>query len=129
MAAVLVPVILLVIVVVALVIAGKRFTRAQKDRADRLQKVGRPTLSYLVPAGQDPAVVLTTLTNAGYEASPDAEPGPSSPIVIIGTQDGGPPDREAVREALEQLDGTNIVPDESGPLDRPPVRFLDEPAR
>ncbi|MGA8249077.1 MAG: hypothetical protein WB797_19375, partial [Nocardioides sp.] len=85
-----------------------------------------PTLRYLVPAGQDPAVVLGALRRAGYDASPDSEPGPSSPVVIIGATTGGPPDRDRVREVLTQLDQTNVNPDESAPLDLPPARFVDE---
>jgi hypothetical protein len=128
MAAVLVPVVLLVIVAVVAVMAVKRFSRSEMEHADRLQDLDRPTLMYEVPAGQDPALVLVTLTQAGYDVSHDAEPGPSSPILIIGAPHGGPPDRESVRETLERLDETNIVPKESGPIDRPPVRFLDEQA-
>lgn len=126
MAAVLVPVIVLIIVAVFAAMAVKRFSRREMEHADRLQDVERPTLMYEVPGGQDSALVLTTLTQAGYDVSHDAQPGPSSPILIIGAHHGGPPDREAVRETLEGLDETNIVPKESGPIDRPPVRFLDE---
>jgi len=125
MGAVLVPVILVLIVVVLGVIAMKRFTRAEVDRSDRLQHADRPTLRYQVPPGQDPALVLSGLRQAGYAASADSEPGPSSPVVIIGGAEGEP-DREAVRRTLAELDGTNIVPDESASVQRTRVRFLDE---
>jgi hypothetical protein len=45
--------------------------------------------------------------------------------VIIGAT-GGAPDREAVRRALADIDGTNVVPEESGTVDRTRVRFEDE---
>ena len=90
-----------------------------------LQTDSRPTLRYEVPPGQDPALVLAGLREAGYDASADSEPGPSSPIVIIGAT-AGAPDREAVRRALADLDGTNVNPDESAPVDRSRVRFVDE---
>jgi hypothetical protein len=45
--------------------------------------------------------------------------------VIIGAH-GGSPDREAVRRTLSELDGTNVVPSESGRVERSRVRFLDE---
>jgi len=106
-------------------IAVKRFTRAEIDHSDRLQADERPTLRYRIPAGQDPALVLAGLRRAGYDASADSEPGPSSPIVIIGAT-GGAPDREAVRRALADIDGTNVVPEESGTVDRTRVRFEDE---
>jgi hypothetical protein len=125
MGAVLVPVILIVIVLVAGAIALKRFGRAQVAHSDRLQNADRPTLRYEVPPGQDPALVLAGLHQAGYQASADSEPGPSSPIVIIGAG-GGAPDREEVRRTLSDLDGTNIVPEESGQVERYRVRFMDE---
>jgi hypothetical protein len=74
--------------------AVTRFTRAEREDGDRLQIADRATLRYLVPPGQDPAVVLTELCAAGYDASADSEPGPSSPIVIVGTHSGVAPDRE-----------------------------------
>jgi len=125
MGAVLVPVLLVLIVMVVGAIAVKRFTRAAIDHSDRLQADERPTLRYQIPAGQDPALVLAGLRRAGYDASADSEPGPSSPIVIIGAT-GGAPDREAVRRALADIDGTNVVPEESGTVDRTRVRFEDE---
>jgi hypothetical protein len=69
--------------------------------------------------------VLAGLRRAGYDASADSEPGPSSPVVIIGTTEGDP-DREAVRRTLADLDGTNVVPEESGDVQRSRVKFLDE---
>jgi xanthine/CO dehydrogenase XdhC/CoxF family maturation factor len=125
MGAVLVPVILLLVVLVLAAVAIKTFTRANVEHSDRLQHADRPTLRYALPPGQDPALVVAELRRAGYEVSPDSEPGPSSPIVIIGTHDGEP-DREAVRRALADIDGTNIVPGESGKAQRQQVRFVDE---
>jgi hypothetical protein len=125
MGAVLVPVILLVIVLVLGAVAVKRFARREVDHSDRLQNADRPTLRYEVPPGQDPSIVLAGLRQAGYDASADSEPGPSSPIVIIGATEGAP-DREAVRHTLAELDGTNVVPEESGQVRRSQVRFIDE---
>src|SRR3954451_24532012 len=102
MGAVLVPVVLLIVVAVAAALAVKRFGAREIQRSDRLQNDDRATLRYEVPAGQDPAAVLTGLRQAGYDASADSEPGPSSPIVIIGAR-GGDPDREAVRRTLTDL--------------------------
>jgi len=125
MGAVLVPVILLVIVIVLATIAIKRFSRANVEHSDQLQYADRPTLRYAVPAGQDPALVVAELRKAGYDVSPDADPGPSSPVVIIGSH-AGEPDREAVRQTLAEIDGTNIYPAESGQVQRERVRFVDE---
>jgi hypothetical protein len=126
MGAVLVPILLLLVVVVLGVIAVKRFTREEVRHSDRLQSDERPTLSYEVPAGQDPALVLAGLREAGYDASADSEPGPSSPILIIGTRGGGPPDREDLRSLLGRIDGSNVNPEDSQRLTRPAVRFTDE---
>jgi hypothetical protein len=125
MAAVLVPVIIVVVAIIAVAIAVKQFGRRELRHSDRLQNADRPTLRYAVPAGQDPAVVLAGLRQAGFDASADSEPGPSSPIVIIGAT-GAAPDREEVRRTLADLDGTNIVPEESGQVQRSRVRFVDE---
>ena len=126
MGAVLVPVLLLIVVLIAVAIAIKQFGRREIQHSDRLQNADRSTLRYLVPPGQDPAVVLTGMRRAGYDASADSEPGPSSPIVIIGGPGGSEPDREEVRHALTELDGTNVVPEESGSTQRSRVRFADE---
>jgi hypothetical protein len=126
MGAVLVPILLILIVLVAGAVLVRRFTSDSVEQSDRLQSTDRPTLRYQVPPGQDPAVVVAALSDEGYEVSPDSEPGPSSPIVIIGRRGGGEPDREAVRASLTLLDETNIDPPTSGPVERGRVRFLDE---
>ena len=45
--------------------------------------------------------------------------------MIIGSTTGEP-DREEIRRALTDLDGTNVVPEESGKVERSRVRFTDE---
>ena len=125
MGAFLVPVIAVVVLLVIGAVVVKRFTRNEVEHSDRLQDDRRPTLRYEVPPGQDPALVLAGLRQAGYDASADSEPGPSSPIIIIGAT-GGAPDREGVRRTLAELDGTTINPDESGSVERSRVRFVDE---
>jgi hypothetical protein len=126
MGAVLVPVLLLLVVLALAAYALKRFGRREIQHSDRLQNADRPTLRYEVPAGQDPAAVLTELRRAGYDASADSEPGPSSPVVIIGTTTGDVPDREQLRATLDRIDVVNVDPEVDVPMDRPPVRFMDE---
>lgn len=126
MGAVLVPVILILIVVVLAGLAVRTFTRREVDHSDQLQRARRDSVRYQVPAGQDPAAVLHHLESEGYDVSPDSEPGPSSPILIIGTHDATVVDREYLRRTIAAFDETNVNPEESGPVDRPPVRFLDE---
>jgi hypothetical protein len=71
--------------------------------------------------------VVTELQSAGFDASPDSEPGPSSPIIIIGTTDGSQPDRDQLRELLAHAP-VNIDPavDSETDLAASGVRFLDE---
>jgi hypothetical protein len=126
MGAVFIPAVLVLLVLVGVAMVAKRFARTEIERSDQLQRVDRPTLRYQVPPGQDPAVVMHALRRAGYEASPDSEPGPSSPVVIVGARNGGPVDREAVRATLMSASGTNIVPEESEQVDRRRVLFEDE---
>lgn len=125
MGAVLIPVILILVVLVSVAFAIRRYSRAEIRHSDRLQNADRPTLRYEVPNGQDQAAVLTELRSAGYDASPDSEPGPSSPVVIIGSHSGAPPDREELRSVLARSP-VNVDPPADGPINRPPVRFMDE---
>jgi hypothetical protein len=127
MGAFLVPVVLLVVVLLVAAVALKRFGRAEIEHSDRLQAVDRPTVRYEVPTGQDPAIVLTELRQAGYDASADSEPGPSSPIIIIGTTHGGAPDRDRLRDVLAHA-SMNVDPalDSSSETTSSTVRFQDE---
>jgi hypothetical protein len=126
MGAVFIPVLMVLVVLVAGAWAATRFTRAEREHSDRLQNADRPTLRYLVPPGQDPAVVLTELRAAGYDASADSEPGPSSPIVIVGTRSGGAPDREELRAFLSRIRRVNVDPGSEPETDVAPGRFADE---
>jgi hypothetical protein len=127
MAAVLVPVILILIVAVLVALAVRAFTRREVEHSDELQqRPSRYSVRYQVPPGQDPAAVLHHLESEGYDVSPDSERGPSSPILVIGTHEASVVDREYLRRTLASFDETNVNPEESGHLDRPPVRVLDE---
>jgi hypothetical protein len=126
MGAVLVPVILILIVVVIGVVAVRAFSRREVEHSDQLQAAHRHSVRYQVPPGQDPVVVMHHLESEGYDVSPDSEPGPSSPILIIGRQDASALDREDLRSTLASLDETNINPEDSGPVDRRRVVFVDE---
>jgi hypothetical protein len=127
MGAVLVPVILIVIVAVLVGLAVRAFSRREVDHSDELQqRPSRYSVRYQVPPGQDPAAVLHHLESEGFDVSPDSGRGPSSPILIIGTPEATVVDREYLRRTITSFDETNVNPEESGHLDRPPVRFLDE---
>jgi hypothetical protein len=127
MGAVLVPVIAVIIVLVIAGFAVQRFSRREVEHSDRLQLADRPTVRYEVPNGQDPAAVLNQLHQAGYDASPDSEPGPSSPVIIIGTTSGTAPDRDRLRTLLADAP-VNVDPsvDSATEETRSTVRFMDE---
>lgn len=127
MGALLVPVVAVFVVVVVLVVAMRQFARRSMEEGDRLQAESKPTVRYEVPNGQDPAAVIAELRAAGYDASPESEPGPSSPIVIIGAANGGEPDRERLRTLLARA-SVNIDPSVDSPTEETAstVRFLDE---
>lgn len=126
MGAVLVPVILIVIVLVLAGLAVRAFSRREVEHSDALQSDHRHSVRYQVPPGQDPAVVVHHLESEGYDVSPDSEPGPSSPILLIGTPDATLIDRESLRRTLADLDETNINPEDSGPVGAHRVTFTDE---
>jgi hypothetical protein len=127
MGAFFVPVVGLVIVLVLGGLVVRRASRRELDRSDRLQRPGRPTVRYRIPPGQDPAAVIAELRSAGFDASADSEPGPSSPVIIIGTANGSHPDRDQLRDLLAGAP-VNIDPavDSETELAASRVQFLDE---
>lgn len=127
MGAVLVPVIAVLVVIVAGALAVRRFGRNEREHSDRLQADDRATVRYQVPPGQDPAAVLAQLRQAGYDASADSEPGPSSPILIIGSRSAAEPDRERLRVILANA-SVNVDPSLDSESEQTPgtVRFVDE---
>jgi hypothetical protein len=70
--------------------------------------------------------VLSALHHAGYAVSADSEPGPSTPILLIGSHSGGPPGRESVRETINRLDTVNVEGHKNWDVDLRPARFTDE---
>ena len=81
---------------------------------------GMGSLDYFVPEGQDPAVVLTALSAAGYSASVD----PGDVHLVHVEYPSGPDERERVRGTIESVRTTAI--DSGSSLDPRPVRFVDE---
>jgi hypothetical protein len=78
-------------------------------------------LDYVVPAGQDPAVVLAALAAEGYDATTD--PGQAN---LVHTRCPSGPERERarVRATIQSVHTTAI--DAGAPFDPGPVRFQDE---
>jgi len=80
-----------------------------------------PLLDYVVPAGQDPAVVLAALAAERYDASTD--PGQAN-LIHIACPGGADRERARVRATIEAVHTTAI--DAGAPFDPGPVRFQDE---
>lgn len=121
MGAVVVPIIIALAVLVIAVVGLRRLSRDERRHADDLRTPG--SLRYRVPAGQDPAVVLAALGNAGYDAAPDSTTG-VGPELLIRSGDGTEPDREEVRRVLSSVRTLNPEGDQA--TDLPEVRFTDE---
>jgi len=79
------------------------------------------SLDYVVPEGQDPAVVLTALSREGYSATP--EPGQVN-LLHIDCPSGPEQDRAAIRRIIESVHTTGI--DSGAPFDPGSIRFVDE---
>jgi hypothetical protein len=75
---------------------------------------------YRVPEGQDPVVVMSSLSSHGYANVLDEHGGNGERIVLVECEDKA--DREEVRELIATT-GTSV--DDPAPVRRP-VHFLDE---
>ena len=100
---------------------GGKSLRAMAEHNEALAEDPR-TLDYVVPEGQDPAVVVAALNVNGLDAAPGHEDGRQ--LVHIAC----PPDNSATREqAREVIAGIGTTSLDAGvPLDASPVRFVDE---
>ena len=115
--------VLVVLVVIALVVAGVLLSRLGKSRAAQHEEVmtASHTLRYQVPAGQDPAAVLVALSRHGFEAV--ADPDDVHALVIMCPL--GSAQREEVRIVLENEAQQTLDPQDQH-VPGGPVRFLDE---
>ena len=131
MVGLLVVVIIIVLVVLGVVAFGlKRSGRAAQEQVDHLSSSPR-TLRYTVPAGQDPAVVLAALHEAGYTAAQDpSDTGLGGGTDVLIDREDGVPDRESVRTVLDGVRVGNLegdpAPDTGIGTDRGTARFADE---
>jgi hypothetical protein len=95
---------------------------AEREQIDeRLLDEQTPTLEYDVPTGQDPAVLLAALQQAGYTAS--ADPRPTHHVVMILCPEGVERERGNVRSVIESA---SVTRHEDGVPLQVEVRFRDE---
>jgi hypothetical protein len=122
MSAFVVPVIAVVVVLAIVWVLARRWAAARQPVADELAGPATPTIDYLVPEGQDSAVVLAALVAEGFTATPD--PAESH---LLHVSASGELDRERVRSVIASVRTTAL--DSGVPFEPGEVRFADERGR
>ena len=114
---------LLAIVVLALIVLYVARTKvsAREQITEELKSDATPTLEYDVPTGQDPAVILAALDQAGYTASVD--PALPQQIVLISCPGGVDRERARVRSVIQSA---QVTTQQDGVPLQVDVRFRDE---
>lgn len=112
---------ILVVGAVVLLALFAWFAWAGRREADRQIPDDVASLEYLVPAGQDPVVVLTALSQAGYTATADHT---QRQLLRIACPSGTDEERAHVREVIGSVHTTAL--DTGMPMNPGPVRFVDE---
>ncbi|MGH3480474.1 MAG: hypothetical protein ACRDQD_27030 [Nocardioidaceae bacterium] len=118
---ILVAVMLLVgVLVVGLVfmLALRSWTFAEARTEARLRSSDTPTVSYVVPHGQDPVLVMTALTHEGFVSVPDMAGGVERLLIECPEADRG-----RVRRVIEQVNRTGF---DGTAMHAGRVRFADE---
>ncbi len=78
----------------------RSWTLAESRTEARLRRPGAPTLTYTVPPGQDPAVLMAALRHAGYTSVTDLKGG--GELLVVECPDEH--DRADVRSIIEHVD-------------------------
>jgi hypothetical protein len=98
------------------------FVRRQNRIHEELNSPQTPTLEYVVPTGQDPAVVLAALEGAGFTATNRRTP--SDQRVLVACPEGLDRQRARVRAVIASAATTTTQQD--GVPVQTDVRFTDE---
>jgi len=123
MGAILIPIVIVVVALVAGALAVKQFVGRERARADKVYGGGEAMVRYRVPHGQDPAAVLLGLQRAGYEPVLDPVVGHTNELAIA-RGDHMRLDRDEVRNIFAGITQLNMEGDHLESV--PPVRFVDE---
>jgi hypothetical protein len=121
MTVLLVPIIVVLVIAIVVAVGMWRWTAAHRREADALAAPASSTLDYRVPAGQDPAVVLSALVSEGYDATTDPQ---DTMLVHVSCPPGPDRERARVRATIEAAGQTAI--DTGVPFEPAEVRFVDE---
>jgi hypothetical protein len=109
-----------VLLLAGALLAGRIGARAARRRREAVVDADMETLRYRVPNGQDPAMLLASLTHSGFAAV--TEPVRDGKDVVVSCPDGRDNQRDRVRTAIQDAS-------DMGGSDWPRpqhVRFLDE---
>jgi hypothetical protein len=113
--------VVLLAVIVWFAFKAAAWAAARSEVDAHLSEPAVETLDYVVPEGQDPAVVLAALHQNGVEAAPDSGAKQLVHVACAPTNDG---ERERVRSIIEAINTSAI--DAGVPFDAGAVRFEDE---
>lgn len=116
MSAALVPIVIVLAAAALVVLAVTGLTRRQNRQVAKSERPTTADVRYRVPEGQDPAVVLVALRDAGYEATGEND------LVIVSVLSDTPEQRDRVRGVIR--DAGLSMEDKISSGDR--VRFVDE---
>jgi hypothetical protein len=110
--------VVLVAVLVWFAVQASRWAAARSEVDAHLAQPTVETLDYVVPEGQDPAVVVAALQKNGFEAAPDIG---AKQRLHVAT---GDVQREQVRSIIQSIGSTAL--EDGAPVDAGVVRFEDE---
>lgn len=121
MGAILIPVIAVIAVVAIAWMAAHRWAAGRRQVSDDLAAPATSTIDYLVPAMQDPAVLITALDAEGFTATTDPA---QTHLVHVACPAGPDRERAHIRSVIASVHTTAI--DSGAPFDAEAVRFVDE---
>jgi hypothetical protein len=99
-------------------LALRSWTFAGARTEARLRSPDTPTVTYAVPHGQDPALVMTALTRDGFVSVPDMAGGVERLLIECPEAD-----RARVRDVIEQVNHPGF---DGAAMHTGRVRFADE---
>jgi len=104
---------------VALILGARRWGMAEAAVDARLHSASAHTVAYVVPEGQDPALVRVALSHAGFVTVLDRG---GDQRLLVECEESR---REQVRQVIEAIDEPELTGAE---VHAGHVRFVDEPA-
>ena len=113
--------VVLVAVLVWFAFRASRWAAARSEVDAHLAEPAVESLDYVVPEGQDPAVVVAALRENGVEAAPDIG---AKQLVHVACAPTNGAERERVRAIIASIHTSAI--DAGVPFDAGAVRFEDE---